>query len=629
MAIAAATVFQIQSTATASNVNGGGFNPANANMATDGAALLATGNSPTFTSVSYSFVAGDVGAWLYIKSGTNWTPGWYQIASVSLGVATLSAAIGQASIATNGVYGTNTVAGCATTASPTGATWSVDYSQSDSSPFTATDLATTTGTTNPSVVTSATVTFGVNHLGNLMQINSGTNWTSTTWYEIVSVSGGAATLDKAAGSSATLSAGTFHLGGALSLGSTDTNIFKLAQSSATASGRYFIKGGSSVTYTISGSISATTAGNNAWPIIVEGYATMRGDRPTGSTRPILAFAANSWTTANVWSLYSLQFTFSGASAIISGQSNMIAQCYLINSSSTANRSCIAATNALLTVSQCELVCHRGAAIVVTSGQPVIYDCYIHDSDVGFTSSVSGGVTLLNNIFCGMVTDAVLNTSVAWTTIYIFGNTFYGAENKLGTGLLFLTGGRNEFVYNNIFYGFSTAISHPDVNLSNFDNYNDYFNNTNDVNNATHWIKGPQDIAVNPSFTSVSQITGTTATSSGTTLTDSGKNFTTSGVVAGRDYLYVVSGTGATVGIYGITAVGTTTLTTDLTIGTSSGGNLVYQITIGRNFNVGTNLKATGYPGVFPGGLTTGYLDIGAVQRQEAGGGGSGGSFTFS
>ncbi len=58
----------------------------------------------------------------------------------------------------------------------------------------------------------------------------------------------------------------------------------------------------------------------------------------------------------------------------------------------------------------------------------------------------------------------------------------------------------------------------------------------------------------------------------------------------------------------------------------SGSNIVFQFTYGLNFNVGTNLKAVGYPGVFPGALTTGYMDIGSVQRQESGSSGS--SFTF-
>lgn len=42
-----------------------------------------------------------------------------------------------------------------------------------------------------------------------------------------------------------------------------------------------------------------------------------------------------------------------------------------------------------------------------------------------------------------------------------------------------------------------------------------------------------------------------------------------------------------------------------------------------DFSIGTNLKAQGWPGAFPGGLSTGYMDIGAVQRQEAASGGSG------
>lgn len=38
-----------------------------------------------------------------------------------------------------------------------------------------------------------------------------------------------------------------------------------------------------------------------------------------------------------------------------------------------------------------------------------------------------------------------------------------------------------------------------------------------------------------------------------------------------------------------------------------------------DFSVGTNLKGKGYPGGFTGGTSTGYMDSGAVQRQEAGG----------
>ncbi len=47
-----------------------------------------------------------------------------------------------------------------------------------------------------------------------------------------------------------------------------------------------------------------------------------------------------------------------------------------------------------------------------------------------------------------------------------------------------------------------------------------------------------------------------------------------------------------------------------------------------NFTVGTNMKAKAFPGTFPGGLSTGYLDIGAVQRVEPAASGGGGAWGF-
>jgi hypothetical protein len=37
--------------------------------------------------LTYAFLAGDAGNWLYIKQGTNWFPGWYKIQSVAGGKA--------------------------------------------------------------------------------------------------------------------------------------------------------------------------------------------------------------------------------------------------------------------------------------------------------------------------------------------------------------------------------------------------------------------------------------------------------------------------------------------------------------------------------------------------------------
>lgn len=49
----------------------------------------------------------------------------------------------------------------------------------------------------------------------------------------------------------------------------------------------------------------------------------------------------------------------------------------------------------------------------------------------------------------------------------------------------------------------------------------------------------------------------------------------------------------------------------------STANPTFTGAAGGDFSIGTNLKSLGWPGLFPGGTSTGYLDIGAVQRQEA------------
>lgn len=62
-----------------------------------------------------------------------------------------------------------------------------------------------------------------------------------------------------------------------------------------------------------------------------------------------------------------------------------------------------------------------------------------------------------------------------------------------------------------------------------------------------------------------------------------------------------------------------TLTADPFTGAGA-GNFALNSTAGG----GAACRAAGFPGAFPGGLTTGYLDIGAVQHQDAGGGGAAG-----
>jgi len=166
-----------------------------------------------------------------------------------------------------------------------------DYSQQDAAQYTFTDLASTNGTTNPSVVTSASHNFVAADVGNIIQITAGTNWT-TGFYQIVSVASNAATLDRAVGSAASLSGGTWAEGGAL------LTIGK-AMGAVVARNKVYIKSG---TYTITAAISVPSLTNpvdgGQQMLEVRGYGTTRDD---GGTRPIITSSTNSIT----------KFAFSG------------------------------------------------------------------------------------------------------------------------------------------------------------------------------------------------------------------------------------------------------------------------------------------------------------------------------
>jgi Right handed beta helix region len=262
MALSAPTTWEVRS--TGASTNGGGFNVGNANFATDLAATSATGNSPVVTSASYNFVSGDVGAWLFVPRGTSWLPGWYQIASVAAGAATLNASIGAVQLY-GGVTILNTAAGCATTASPTGGTWSIDYSQQASAQIAWADLVIGATTTN---FTSAAHPITKAMTGNLFQQVGGTGF-NTGWFEVVSTSGTTGTADRSLGTTAS-TGGQANLGGCLA---NPSNLV----GAIVESNHAFVTG----SYTNSATITLAPGGSFPTDTIpytvISGYSTYRGD----------------------------------------------------------------------------------------------------------------------------------------------------------------------------------------------------------------------------------------------------------------------------------------------------------------------------------------------------------------
>jgi hypothetical protein len=235
-------------------------------MATDGTASNANTAAPVFSSASYSFQASDVGAWLFISAGANAVQGWYKIASVAGGAATLDAAIGHAVLFT-GVP--STAVGCGTAATLTSITWTVDYSQGDTG-IALSSLATVSPWTT---ITCASATPA--WVGNFVHLNAVGSFTSG-WYCVMSVTAGTSFVVDRACATADSSGGTGTLGGAVATPSQAAAITPAHWS------RVFITG----TYTVSATVTFAQYYTN-----VIGYGAIRGD----GTRATVNAGADSLT----------------------------------------------------------------------------------------------------------------------------------------------------------------------------------------------------------------------------------------------------------------------------------------------------------------------------------------------
>lgn len=375
-------------------LNGGGFDPSKTSgMFTDGAATSATSTAPVFTSASYAFVAGDVGAWLFIGAGSNWRIGWYQITSVSAGAATINATAGAwvdysgASVGNRQVMYPGVNTGCATAASPTGATWSVDYSQEATARIAFTDLASTgAGLT----VSSAGNPIGKQHVGNVIVVTGGTNFT-TGRYCIISVAAGVATVDGAA--NITTGAGTGGTGG---LGGALLNVTATTAPMATAGNGVWVRSG---TYTLN---AGWVAGIRCAMI---GYATVRGDCPTGDNRPLLNANANGLTLysngANIeCQLAHLRLSANGKTSItgvsfgnsrnagawikVTGATTgfTVSAAYCTYSYCEAD-SCATGFSGTLTLSYCRAVSCTSNGFATSSG--ALINCIAHSCATGFNA----------------------------------------------------------------------------------------------------------------------------------------------------------------------------------------------------------------------------------------------------
>lgn len=350
--------------------------------------------------------------------------------------------------------------------------------------FSGTNLACADGDVAGAVITSATHNFVAADVGNVVHVTAGTGWT-VGWYQIVSCTGNAATLDRAVGTDGAKTDGTWYLGGALSLNSTlDDDFFDQLVAGQKV---YFLKGN----YTLGEAVSAGSNGTSRIPIFVTGYTGTRDTACNGLDRPNIACGTNTFTTGQYYKMKNFSFTGTPAgSLLVQGTANIFENIKSIHSISSTNRSALAGTT-WGTFLNCEAISYQGYGI--NSLGSVIIGCYVHHSLNAVVGASSAITPILSSVLANNITSALLLGST--TNTPIIGNTFYGSESKKGTGII---SGANysNFIFNNIFYGFVTGISSTANDVLTYVGYNDFYNNTTPVSNVTEL---GNDKAVDPTF----------------------------------------------------------------------------------------------------------------------------------
>lgn len=483
-----------------------------------------------------------------------------------------------------------------------------DYSQQASPQFNNTDL--TVDAVSNTKVASAAHNFVASDEGNYIHITAGLSWTPG-WYLITDTGSNEAFLDRSPAAIG-VGGGTWAEGGACSLGASGAGISDDALVENCIPGMVYYLAGTGVgtgSYAPT-AVSIAAAGTAALACKFLGYGTNRNDNPTGATRPTLAMAASSWVFGAFWEQRYFIVTSTASTGYNTGSNSKALFVKSVNSSTNTARNAISVGAGTRLIAS-EAVSYRGNALAVANGGRLLVGNYLHDSSICMNiSNTTIGETITFNKFEGCYTAAVRFTAAQTATTSFLYNLFYGAENKLGIGIdESVTGSTVIAGVGNIFYGLTTGLNSQDAaQTADLFDWNDFSNNTT---NRTNFTAGANDFAANPGFQSVTQYTGATATTSGSVLTQAGAALPT--LVAGTDYLYLVSGTGITVGVYGITANTATTITLDIAPGTNATADKVWQVTTGHLFTPKRFVKALGFPGAFPAGFDTGYLDVGPIQ----------------
>jgi hypothetical protein len=319
-----------------------------------------------------------------------------------------------------------------------------DYSVQDAAQVSYADLVIGATTTQ---LTSAANPFTSAHVGNMIQVASGTGFT-VGFYSVRSVSGGVATMDRPVGTAAS-TAGVGKLGGALAMPGQ-------AMLAAVAGNTVWVKAG---TYTQTATITLTSSGPPA--IAIKGYGTARGD---SGALPVMTTATNAVTllTSNGavgWSFSRVAFSHTagtrgkGLDCTAGGATNFTFSACTFDGFTTAINGSFSANYSFGGVIEgCEIRNQSGTGNYLLLGGPcLLLGNYLHDNPgtaISWDNIANGGpVHLIGNLFKGNGKDVL--ASIAWNGpgMIVLNNDFISTT---GDALKCSNNGAQATILNNLF-----------------------------------------------------------------------------------------------------------------------------------------------------------------------------------
>lgn len=389
--------------------------------------------------------------------------------------------------------GSNLNGGCYDSAF-TGVGGSIDYTYTTPTVFSFTDLTAVASTT----VTSASNPFTAAMVGNCIHFESGVEGTPGFFVITAFTSAGQVTID----TSVTWTTGVGKLGGATASisGQTTTTL----GASLTLSNKVWIK---NEAWNEAAVFSSGGSGGPA--AIVEGYNLVRGDNPTGTSRPTNARAGAGAIGLSVTGNFLIfkNLVVSGAGTICWNIAGTAVT--LINTRATAcgAEGYKALTGGTVALLSCEADLNTTIGVNLAVGPAIVSGCYLHhNTTTGLTNSSTSSVTIARSIIARNTSFGIAITNVS--QLALLNNTIDCNSSAASCGSsavdgLNISSGNyvkiGSMMVGNIFSNNGRdGIRQVSVQADTvWTDYNNYFGNVGTA--RTNISAGPHDLALNPAF----------------------------------------------------------------------------------------------------------------------------------